>query len=266
MFALLILPILISGFIHLSRYPKEKLKLHRYDGQLLYLKSAKHGVVYLLVTSLLCFLLKDFAIANYSFQPVTWLLDIIKSRDLNKEKISTSEVQFTWLLVISFLTIIFSYFCTCLAQLYTFSLDALSEKYYGNKVQSISYLGEILKDSPIDSLFYNSFSNLKPILITLKSKKVYVGIVNQLGEPNESSLPNQEISIVPVLSGYRSSNELKVIFTNDYNALHSSENDISTIIKVCEIETASWFNTEVYESVNGNVDNTQSQSGDSNIN
>ncbi|MBW4964809.1 hypothetical protein KZZ04_00315 [Pseudoalteromonas sp. CR1] len=266
MFALLILPILISGFIHLSQYPKEKLKLHRYDGQLLYLKSAKHGVVYLLITSLLCFLLKDFAIASHSFQPVTWLIDIIKSRDLNKEKISTSEVQFAWLLVISFLTIIFSYFCTYLAQLYTFSLDALSEKYYGNKVQSISYLGDILKDSPIDSLFYNSFSNLKPILITLKSKKVYVGIVNQLGEPNESSLPNQEISIVPALSGYRSSDKLKVIFTNDYDELDSNENDISTIIKVCEIETTSWFNAEVYERVNGNVDNAQAKSKGSNVN
>ena len=265
MFALLILPILISGFVHLSQYPKEKLKLHRYDGQLLYLKSAKHGVAYLFITSILCFLLKDFAIATHSFQPVTWLVDIIKSRDLNKEKISTSEVQFAWLLVISFLTIIFSYFCTYLAQLYTFSLDALSEKYYGNKVQSISYLGDILKDSPIDSLFYNSFSNLKPILITLKSKKVYVGIVNQLGEPNESSLPNQEISIVPALSGYRSSDKLKVIFTNDYAELDSNENDISTIIKVCEIETTSWFNAEVYERVNGNVDNAQAQSGSSNI-
>lgn len=266
MFALLILPILISGFVHLSRYPKEKLKLHRYDGQLLYLKSAKHGVVYLIITSFLCFLLKDFAIANHSFQPVTWLIDTIKSRDLSNEKISTSEVQFAWLLVISFLTIIFSYFCTCLAQLYTFSLDALSERYYGNKVQSISYLGDILKDSPIDSLFYNSFSNLKAILITLKSKKVYVGIVNQLGEPNESSLPNQEISIVPALSGYRSSDKLKVIFTNDYDELDSNENDISTIIKVCEIETASWFNAEVYERVNGNVDNAQTQSGSSDVN
>ena len=255
-----------QSFIHLSQYPKEKLKLHRYDGQLLYLKSAKHGVVYLLITSLLCFLLKDFVIASHSFQPVTWLVDIIKSRDLNKEKISTSEVQFAWLLVISFLTIIFSYFCTYLAQLYTFSLDALSEKYYGNKVQSISYLGDILKDSPIDSLFYNSFSNLKPILITLKSKKVYVGIVNQLGEPNESSLPNQEISIVPALSGYRSSDKLKVIFTNDYDELDSNENDISTIIKVCEIETTSWFNAEVYERVNGNVDDAQAKSKGSNVN
>ncbi|TOO97436.1 hypothetical protein CGH26_26745, partial [Vibrio parahaemolyticus] len=65
MFALLILPILISGFIVLSIGPKERLRLHRYDGQLLYLKAAKIGLRYFLVVSLLVYIFKD---VKFSFE------------------------------------------------------------------------------------------------------------------------------------------------------------------------------------------------------
>ncbi|MCG9771570.1 hypothetical protein L1D59_23555, partial [Pseudoalteromonas piscicida] len=122
-----------------------------------------------------------------------------------------------------------------------------------------SLLGKVLEDSPIDSLFYNSLSQMKPILVTLSNRKVYVGIVNKLGEPNESTLPNQEISIVPLLSGFRSSDDLKIKFTNDYKEFEGKETDISTIIVVSEIECASWFDPDIYLKINGNYGDNSRQ-------
>ncbi len=66
MFALLILPILISGFIVLSINPSYKLKLHRYSGQLLYLKSAKIGFRYFIIVTTLSFILKDQSLDNWN--------------------------------------------------------------------------------------------------------------------------------------------------------------------------------------------------------
>lgn len=251
----MILPILISGFIHLSCYPEQRLRLHRYDGQLLYLKSAKWGAFYLISTSFLCFFLKDFSIFGIAPQPVTWLVKAAESRVPQSNGINTSQIQIAWLLVVSIFTVLSSILVTTMRSLYVYLVDKLCVHVYGSKIKTISLLGEILKDSPIDKLFYDSFAKQKPILVTCKSKKIYVGIVNQLGEPNESSLPNQEISIVPVLSGYRNKDDLKLTFTNDYNDF-SGETDLSTIIKVCEIESSSWFDVDIYENVNGNLATT----------
>ncbi len=43
--------------------------------------------------------------------------------------------------------------------------------FFNTNIVRISMLGKILKDSPIDYMFYQSLAQIKPILITLGSKK-----------------------------------------------------------------------------------------------
>lgn len=100
-------------------------------------------------------------------------------------------------------------------------------------------------------------------MITLKSRKVYIGMVNNLGEPSESEEPNQEISLVPAMSGYRDKDTLALNLKNNYEI--SSKIDCSIVIKVNQIDTVSWFNYEFYEDTNENIDKNNDDLDDSSI-
>ncbi|HIF9067553.1 TPA: hypothetical protein ACX6QT_000047 [Photobacterium damselae] len=266
MFALLILPILVSGFIVLSINPYHRIKLYRYDGQLLYLKAAKIGLRYFLVVSALSFFLKNYPISfsmgffglytlNVYFDPslVTHISKAISALQ-NNAKITHDIILYSWLLSLSLLTIFSAYVLSLIIKVYVNFLKYLARKNYdGNDTTTIILLGRILKDSPIDSIFYESFAKKKHILISLSSRKVYIGMVNKLGEPSESEEPNQEISLVPVISGYRDKDTLKVILQNEYSNLPQTDIDSSIVIRVDEIETVSWFNHSVYDDVNDNM-------------
>ena len=56
----------------------------------------------------------------------------------------------------------------------------------------------------------------KSVMISLSDRKVYVGKVINLGEPSETSGMDQDISIIPLMSGYRDKDDLTVEFTTYY--------------------------------------------------
>ncbi|MBT0647116.1 hypothetical protein KJJ93_29425, partial [Escherichia coli] len=70
----------------------------------------------------------------------------------------------------------------------------------------------------LDSMLLDAMESRpkKSILVTLSSRKVYVGIVNGIQEPTESEAPNSYISIFPIMSGYRDKDTLSITFTNSY--------------------------------------------------
>lgn len=259
MFALLILPILVSGFIIISINPFYRIKLYRYNGQLLYLKVAYIGVVCFIIVSMVSFFLKDFIFDftlfsyHFYFDP-SLVTHISKKLTLlqNEIKVKSDIIVSSWLLALSFLTILISIIYSYVVKAYVYALRALSRSIYNNDTVSIVLLGRVLKDSPIDNIFYESLIYQKHILVSLSNRKVYIGIINKLEEPSESEEPNQEISLVPAISGYRDKDTLKVVLQNEYSNL-PMDSDSSIIIKVDEIETVSWFNHTVYDSVNDNM-------------
>ncbi|HFC9921158.1 TPA: hypothetical protein ACF0YU_001831 [Salmonella enterica] len=58
MFAFLIIPLLVSGFIIITNHPYHFYRLHRYDGQLLYMKAAKYGLWCLVWSVFIAFVIK----------------------------------------------------------------------------------------------------------------------------------------------------------------------------------------------------------------
>lgn len=57
MTALFLLLILVAGFLHCHIHPIQKIRLHRYTGQYLYLRAAGYGVRALATASMLALLL-----------------------------------------------------------------------------------------------------------------------------------------------------------------------------------------------------------------
>jgi len=85
------------------------------------------------------------------------------------------------------------------------------------------------------------------VLLTLATRKVYIGYVNDL--------PNLEtkfayITLVPAMSGYRRDDTLELVLTTNYIALwRSREVDIEeflVVIPVENIKTASLFDYDIY--------------------
>ncbi len=70
--------------------------------------------------------------------------------------------------------------------------------------------------------------NSRPLLLTLESRKIYIRTINSLGEPNESEGMDQEISLIPVMSGCRDKENLTVRFTAFYDSVDS---DLNIIIR-----------------------------------
>ncbi|HEE1103573.1 TPA: hypothetical protein R6449_005191, partial [Klebsiella pneumoniae] len=100
MIALLLIPILVSGYILVVANLYHYYQLHRYDGQLLYLKVAAHGtlsVVGVIATAAALKLLFP------NFHPISMLSDI-----LHIKKIVNDNKAETWLALISLASVILS--------------------------------------------------------------------------------------------------------------------------------------------------------------
>lgn len=243
MFLLLILPILTSGFHLCQKSPFYKFKLHRYEGQFLYLKCAKQGFFCFCVASILLMFLSNFdapIICGLSLSAVFWVkksMTVMFSKDLE------TAITLSYLLILIILTHAVAFVIIFIQKL---RFKWLS---YRERVSiDILLMYDILSDSPLDARLFHSYARSEPLLITLSSGKVYVGVVNWLGEPNEIEGMDQEISIVPVLSGYRDLKDKTVVFTTNYNKVSKLDNP-QVVIRQELIDTVSDFDINVYAEV-----------------
>lgn len=246
MFLLLILPILVSGFIVCNTNPNYFYRLHRYEGQYLYLKSAHLGVLSLLAFSLIALFCNYYlpsAVCFFGKEITIDIISIVKVflRDVLQPKTESDLISFSWIVVLSFGSILYSYFWSEISKIRLyFKTGSLAKS-------KILLMSEVLSDSPLDKLFFESYINSRPLLLTLKSKKIYVGPISSLGEPNESEGMDQEISLIPLMSGFRDKEKLTVNFTTFYDSV---DTDLNIIIRQDQVLSSSWFDFEIYKKLN----------------
>ncbi|WP_312838665.1 hypothetical protein [Pantoea piersonii] len=251
MAALLIIPLLISGYIVLTKHPYHFYRLHRYDGQLLYMKAAVYGFFCLMFAVFVAVLAKW---AFSSFHPVT-ALD--KMTAFTKEQ--SNNRMYSWVILLSITSLAIGYIWGYVAKaiyLIRFIRKALSGSYPSDIKTLMTYLRlsilePLFSELPINKIFFESMVSKRHILVSLKCGKVYVGVINKISEPNESDAPNQEISIVPVMSGYRHKDTRRVTFTNDYGNL--VDVDTSVRIPCSEVSHTSWFERDIHTKIDNNA-------------
>lgn len=263
MFLLLILPILVSGFIVCNTNPYYFPKLHRFEGQLLYLKSAQLGAASLIFFTLIAVSL------NSIFPLFTLSIDVISIvMALFEDMIPQSDLKmFSWVATLSVGSIVFAYiWCACsycwlihktIRELCettdSFTYKELFKSSKGIKLEvldailrlgKIKVQGKILSDSPMEKLFFNAFFEKKATCFTLESRKVYVGMILNMGEPTESQGMDQEILIMPIMSGYRDGKTLNVEFDTYYE---NTEKLLELVIRQDQILSATEFDFDAYE-------------------
>ncbi|MCL2910424.1 hypothetical protein [Shewanella aquimarina] len=110
-------------------------------------------------------------------------------------------------------------------------------------------IAKVLSDSPLDAFLFEAMLKKGEhlVMLSLSDRKVYVGKILSMGEPNESEGPDQEVLLKPVMSGYRKTEDLTVEFTTSYNGL---DEDTFITIRQDLIVSACEFKFDTYENLN----------------
>lgn len=224
---LLILPLLVSGFIVCLKDRVVFSRLHRYDGQLLYLLVAYHGLICFLaafaLTSLVSMLISHqwsggcapfvsnscLCIESFNTDFLAWGGD--KFNQIDTKLGVKGQVYF-------FFTLVGVLTCGM-----PFILAPLKYRWFKWKIRAESdedaqvFLNvKAIEHLPITKTLSESLLNKRPLMLTMADKKVYVGIIQSIGSATEVSGALEHFGIWPLLSGYRDKDTLKVTFTHDY--------------------------------------------------
>lgn len=259
MLLLLILPLLISGYCVQQWNYKHYYQLHRYTGQLLYLKSAFLGAICLTFSFIFCSII--LSIEPFTIRNLTIGFDLLKvlTTFLNNRlgitrkslpfymllTIFTFFVAFVWSHGENILNIVPRYLRFNNGQ---FKLKQGKEASRSDKWE-IAKLGFIIDikqkvfcENPLDALFTMSYEKSQDIMIHMSDRKVYIGFVMTLSEPNESESLAQEIAIFPLKSGYRDKDNLTVTITTNYK----KEDALFIILRRDEIISATIYDTSIF--------------------
>lgn len=213
MAALLIFLILVAGFLHCHIHPVQKVCLHRYTGQYLYLRAAGYGLRAFSIAATLAvighILLPDALmlppLGTMPMTPLLWLSACLRNAGFADD----SLLRDAWLLALS----IGTFGVVFLHALGSFLLHCLRHR----TLAPAQYItGKLLMDSPLDDLLFRLSLEGKMVMLSMADRKVYVGMIADMGEPTETEGPDNEIALIPILSGYRNKDTLKVEFTTFY--------------------------------------------------
>ena len=242
MFVFLLLPVLVSGFIVCKHNPYYFYKLHRYQGQYLYFTSALFGVICLLFSPLIALLIHTY------FINVVVILNSLLA-EIWHEKTQQDLIVFVWLIILSFCTLSVSLLWIIFAN---FRLFVKSKAFKEATLDSPRMLCmyDVSKDNPMQKLLFDAYLETpRPLMLSLDSRKIYVGSITFLGEINERDGLDQDIAMAPLMSGYRDKDTLQVTFNTFYESV---DTDIVIVIRQSQIITATWFDFEAYEKLNSN--------------
>ncbi|HIF6163783.1 TPA: hypothetical protein ACX3IN_004824 [Vibrio parahaemolyticus] len=253
MSAICIFVILISGYIFSLLHLPARYKQNTAAGWDSYFNVAFWGVLWGSISFIFCVLFKSNHLASVYLMPLIG----VTFEDLRDGKmfLSVNPNQFIDLLKVAgwcvgtvFLSVFFG------------GISSLVFKCSNLRYQLIE---RISKFSHFDSMMLESQVNSKPMLITISSKKVYVGLC--LGDDLVDGR-GDSVAIIPLMSGYRDSITQDISFTTNYymqyqnlgldsqprsHPIGDSQrtlalNDFRVVISRDEIQCMSFFDIEMY--------------------
>lgn len=178
-FALLIL--LVSGYIFVMREPVLARKVARYNGQRFYLTVAIFGMIL-------------FCLSYILIVALDLLLALVPDN-----KLFTYNHDSTPSFVIP--------------ALFGAFICALFLPWAENQEDDLI---KFWKEDDVDWLMYGAMEQHKPVIVSLESRKTYIGLISDGLEPEKE---RSFITIIPLYSGYRDKDTLNLCLENNYDAV-----------------------------------------------
>ncbi len=225
--ALLFLP-LIGGYVFARICNATRFSCAREEGQRLYFRAGFYAA-FLFITAVLLRLL--LIIRSNSYREFENLLQEIVSPFLESKG---HEYQLPLTLVCLYamalgpLLAVLANFLHLMYRLMVLSVDALLNRFWREKPFSLPkalrrtitpFQQMALSASPMDAMLQRSIQSELPIAVTMDSRKVYVGYVLETPDPERDT---KAIRLLPLASGYREKDNLKIEFTTDYNWIYET--------------------------------------------
>lgn len=247
MSAALVVVVLVCGYLYINSHIPSKILFKKSTGWQSYFQVALKGSIYLTMGFFLLLIvwvgvflaMLLFNIPHY-FKPT--LHQFTFAYDLWETHIAGVGMPFVALVAA---TIVFS-----------LSESKQAEKQLRDPAQRRKIFEEVAKSSPVEAILLESLDSQQQLLvsITLKSRKVYIGMVH---EARLEEHDTDTVVIVPFLSGYRDKDTLSFIEEVNY-ADHYKEcgitftsqpislNQYRHVIPRDQIESVSLFNSAMY--------------------
>ena len=229
----ILLVVFVSGFLFTNNYPPAKFRQLRATGWDSYSHIASWGLVFGASSGVLVLVL--FGLLYICFgNKLVWFAHIpfIGSRD--------------WLLVPWGMgSIALSWGIGC-------KLNTIESKKKAVK--------KLAAENAFELMLFDSAESVKPLLITLSTRKVYIGVVYKIGN-NENVGKTDYFSILPLCSGYRDKNSLSLKLTTFYDQHYSEIREQGPVtneqifdqfkIVICSVEVSSlsYFDIAVYHAL-----------------
>ena len=213
---LIVLPLLVSGYLVCIKHPFFYLRLHRFQGQLLYLQVARLGIVCLIAATLVSAALlamskQKVSILGYDIATdySKYLGSLLVQFDVANEK---NCVLWVFMMQAGLTALAIPFFW---AKLYTHTKKKMLALETDAQFHAQLSLG-LLEGTPFRMLLAESIAQCAPYLFSMNDRKVYVGIVLIVGTPTESEGIDHALTLIPLLSGYRDKDTLEVTLNTQY--------------------------------------------------
>lgn len=246
MWPAVVLVVLACGYLYTNRHLPSKFKQQKAVGWNAYFDVAVQGglflgsglsitvVLWLLIWAVMC-LFNIPWFFEWSLHKFTFAYDLLNIRLFGLSFFSAATLASTILVSIG--------------------AAKNAENKFKDPSQRNSILREVANNSAIESVIFEAIESGLLLLITLKSRKVYVGMVD---EARFHHLDTDTIVIIPFMSGYRHKDTLTFVIENNY-ALHYEEEGITLtskplsvyqfrhVLPFDQIESLSLFNVNTFE-------------------
>lgn len=236
--------VLVIGYYYAKNIPAEKINLRRSAGWETYVYLGFHGLRFLIMAIFIALIM--WLIAYAVLWVIGWLFSL--SLPVYMQRIVThvlfDEIQVYHVIITAFT------WALCQGEI-------RNKKEQGNKL----ILENIRNYDSLLQLIIEAAADQKVLRFSLKSRKVYVGLV--LAEQFETG-DLDCVLIIPLLSGYRDKDTLDIFFDCNYASVYekyslfSAENtnesdrlmkieDFRLAVRVNEIESVSFFDFHLFD-------------------
>ncbi|VVQ38473.1 hypothetical protein PS943_05917 [Pseudomonas fluorescens] len=213
---LLILPILVAGYIFCNGSVYRQATINKYDGQLLYLLVAKTGLFLFAGAATFSFLLmylsKHAYFGCFSADYIKYIKAFLGRNGIVSEASAPLWAFFGQASIISF---VLAWWCP---RLYVFAIR-LRHNLSSDQAKAFIHHYLVPNRPMTKQLLASMRDSQSQYMFSMDDRKVYVGRVSSVGEPHETGGMDEDFEIVPIMSGYRDKDTLKVTYTTDYSAV-----------------------------------------------
>jgi hypothetical protein len=209
---ILIAPIILCGYFFCHVHGLYKIKIEKKHGQYLYLTYFVWGLILFSTSFATLLVLYHFKNSNVGWLVFIYNHSFVELAISSSKPLAYSSLNPKFITLVLYSTILGLCLGYTLAKIY----NRLSRIRY-KEFSKYQFRLRALSDNPEMLMLSRAAISAKPLLFTLKTGKIYVGQLTEVPVSTGNSLEtSSNLTIYPILSGYRDNNNKKIIITTSY--------------------------------------------------